>query len=241
MKNSKISFSPSTLNDIIKVKADRITRRERIKQVVTWLSFCLSISAIIVVFELKTYDRGSVVQLASLTDPFEDILDVPQTQQPPPPPPVVQQPIVIEVPDDEDIEEDIEIDLDIEMTEDQVIEEIVAFDEPEEEEAETIFQIVEESPTPVGGLSSFYKYLSKNIKYPAQARRLGIEGKVFLSFVVEKDGSITDVQVMRGIGAGCDEESVRVMKGAPNWKPGKQRGKPVRVRYSFPFVYRLDN
>lgn len=239
MKRSNLSLTPIIIGEVIKVKADRITRRERIKQVVTGLSFCLSIAAIIFVFEIKTYDKGSVVQLASLTDQFEDILDIPQTQQPPPPPPAVQQPVVIEVPDDEEIEEDITIDLDIEMTEDQVIEDIVAFDEPEEEKADEIFKIVEETPTPKGGLSTFYKYLSKNLKYPAQARRMGIEGKVFLSFVIEKDGSITDIKVLKGIGAGCDEEAIRVMKSAPNWNPGKQRGNPVRVRYFFPFVFKL--
>lgn len=75
MKGSKIQFTPEMIGEVIKVKSDRITRRERIKQVATWLSFCLSITAIIIVFELKSYDRGSVVQLASITDQFEDILD----------------------------------------------------------------------------------------------------------------------------------------------------------------------
>ena len=68
---------------------------------------------------------------------------------------------------------------------------------------------------------------------------MGIEGRVFMSFVVEKDGSLTDIVVMEGIGAGCDEESIRVLKNAPKWNPGKQRGVPVRVRYSFPIIFRL--
>jgi protein TonB len=240
MKGPKFKFTPEIIGEVIKAKSDRINRRKRIKQVVTWLSFCLSISAIIMVFELKTYDSGSVVQLASLTEQFEDILDIPQTQQPPPLPPAIQQPVIIEVPNEEEIDEEINIDLDIEMTEDQVIEDIVALDEPEEEEAETIFQIVEETPSPLGGLQAFYRYLGKNLKYPAQARRLGIEGRVFLSFVVEKDGSLTDIKVMRGIGAGCDEESIRVMAHAPKWNPGKQRGEPVRVRFTFPIVFKLE-
>jgi protein TonB len=240
MKSSQFEFSPKIIGEVIKAKSDRIYRRERIKQVVTWFSFCLSISAIIIVFELKTYEKGSVVQLASINDQFEDILDIPQTQQPPPPPPAIQQPVIIEVPNEEEIDEEISIDLDIEMTEDQVIEDIIAFDEPEKEEAETIFQIVEETPSPQGGLQAFYRYLGKNLKYPAQARRMGVEGRVFLSFVVEKDGSLTDIQVMKGIGAGCDEESIRVMSNAPKWNPGKQRGVPVRVRYSFPIIFKLE-
>lgn len=228
------------LNDIINVKTERRSRSEQNKHVVKWFSFCISILAIILVFEWKSYDAGSIVQLASLSDSFEDMLDIPVTQQPPPPPPAVQQPVVIEVPDDEEIEEEISIDLDIEMTEDQMIEEIVYFEAPEEEVAETIHQIVEEMPTPFGGLSAFYKYLSKNLQYPAQAKRLGIEGKVYMLFVVEKAGALTDIAVQKGIGAGCDEESIRVLKNAPKWNPGKQRGRPVRVRYCFPIIFKLN-
>jgi protein TonB len=228
------------IDDIIQVKSERNKKRERYRGIITWLSFCISLASVILVFEWRTYDAGSVVQLASLNDSFEDMLDIPVTQQPPPPPPAVQQPVVIEVPDDEEIEEEISIDLDIEMTEDQVIEEIVAFEAPEEEVAETIHQIVEEMPTPVGGLAAFYKYLSKNLQYPSQARRMGIEGRVYMLFVVEKDGTLTDITVQKGIGAGCDEESIRVLKNAPKWNPGKQRGRPVRVRYSFPIIFKLN-
>jgi protein TonB len=240
MKNQQNLIDPITLENIISVKSERIRNQEKYKGVITWFSFCVSILAIIVVFEWKSFDQGSMVQLTSIAGDFEDLVDIPQTQQPPPPKPAIQQPIVIEVPDDEEIEEDIEIDLDITMHEDDVIEDIIAFEAPPEEEAEAIWQIVEETPTPKGGLSAFYKYLSKNLEYPAQARRMGIEGRVFMVFVVEKDGSLTDIQVMKGIGAGCDEESVRVLKGAPKWNPGKQRGNPVRVRYNFPIVFKLN-
>ena len=232
-------IDPSTMDAIISIKSSRIEKQDNYKGVITWFSFCVSILAIILVFEWKSFDDGSLVQLTSIESEFEDLLDIPQTQQPPPPKPALQQPVVIEVPDDEEIEEDIEIDLDIEMHEDDVIEEIIAVDAPPEEEAEQIWQIVEETPTPQGGLPAFYKYLSKNLQYPSQARRMGIEGRVFMVFVVEKDGSLTDIQVMKGIGAGCDEESVRVLKDAPKWNPGKQRGNPVRVRYTFPIVFKL--
>ena len=126
------------------------------------------------------------------------------------------------------------------MDEEDIIENIDAFEKMPDEEVDHIWQIVEETPTPMGGLSAFYKYLSKNLQYPAQARRMGIEGRVFMVFVVEKDGSLTDIQVLKGIGAGCDEESVRVLKDAPKWKPGKQRGNPVRVRFTFPIVFKLN-
>ncbi len=79
------------------------------------------------------------------------------------------------------------------------------------------------------------------MKYPSQARRMGIEGRVYLQFVVDRDGSITDIQAVKGIGAGCDEEAVRVMKTVPKFKPGKQRGVPVRVRMVMPISFKLAN
>ena len=240
MENHQKTINSALVEEIINVKSDRIKRRESTKYVYTWFSFCLSIAAIIYVFEWKTFDEGSLVQLTSLVDNFEDLVDVPVTQQPPPPPPAIQQPMIIEVSDEEEIEEDIVIDLDIAMNEDDVIEEIIIFDAPEEEVAETIHQIVEEMPSPIGGLAAFYSYLNKNLYYPAQARRMGIEGRVFMIFVVEKDGSLTDVSVLKGIGAGCDEESIRVLKNAPKWNPGKQRGNPVRVRFNFPIAFKLN-
>lgn len=149
------------------------------------------------------------------------------------------QPEIIEVDDDEDIQEDIKIDLDIDMNETTVIQEVIFTAAPEEEEADEIFTIVEDQPTPTGGMQAFYKYVSDNLKYPAQARRMGIEGKVFVQFVVDRDGSLSEVQAIRGIGAGCDEEAVRVIQGAPKWNPGKQRGRPVRVRMILPITFKL--
>jgi protein TonB len=77
------------------------------------------------------------------------------------------------------------------------------------------------------------------MKYPAQARRMGVEGKVFVQFVIGKDGSINDVKIIKGIGAGCDEEAARVMQSAPPWNPGKQRGKAVKQRYTLPIIFKL--
>ncbi len=199
------------------------------------ISLLLAISA----FEYKFYDDQSVVNLGTTNEQFEDLMDIPQTEQPPPPPPKVQQPEIIEVPDEEEIKEDINVDLDVEVTQETVIEDVVFDAAPEEEKAEEIFTIVEDQPQPEGGMAAFYQYVQKNLKYPAQARRMGIEGKVFVQFVVDKDGSLTDVQAVKGIGAGCDEEAVRVIEGAPKWKPGKQRGRPVKVRMILPITFKL--
>ena len=85
-----------------------------------------------------------------------------------------------------------------------------------------------------------YKYLAENIKYPQMAKESGIQGRVFVTFVVERDGRVTDVRVLRGIGGGCDEEAIRVVAAMPKWAPGKQRGKPVRVQYNLPVKFTLQ-
>lgn len=104
---------------------------------------------------------------------------------------------------------------------------------------EEIYTVVEETASPIGGMPQFYKYIGSNMKYPVSARRFGIEGKVFVQFVIEKDGSIKNVKVIKGIGGGCDEEAKRVMENAPNWNPGKQRGKPVKQQYTLPIQFSL--
>ena len=141
---------------------------------------------------------------------------------------------------EDDVEvEDVEINAEVDQNE--VIEEYVApeVEEEEIEEAE-IFTVVEEMPEFPGGMAKLAEYLAKNIKYPQLARESGIQGRVFINFVVENDGSVTNVKVMRSLGGGCDEEAVRVVKSMPKWKPGKQRGKPVRVSYNLPVNFKLQ-
>ena len=198
-----------------------------------------SLLLVILAFEWKFYDDGNLADLGNVNDDFEEMLDIPPTEQPPPPPPKIQQPEIIEVPDEEEIEEEIEVDLDVEITDDEVIEDIVFEEVVEEEVAEEIFTIVEQQPEFPGGMGAFYTFVQKKMSYPSQARRMGIEGKVFVQFVVDKDGTITDVMAVKGIGAGCDEEAVRVIKESPKWKPGKQRGKSVKVRMILPITFKL--
>ncbi|MEO3403845.1 TonB family protein [Mucilaginibacter sp. CAU 1740] len=102
-----------------------------------------------------------------------------------------------------------------------------------------IFTSVEQVPEFAGGLEKFGAYLSKNIRYPAVARENNVQGRVICTFVVERDGSLTDIKVVRGIGSGCDEEAIRVLKNSPKWKPGIQNGRPVRVQYSVPISFTL--
>jgi len=98
---------------------------------------------------------------------------------------------------------------------------------------------VEQMPMFPGGEGALLDFLSKNLKYPEEAKEIGTTGRVFITFVVETDGSITDVTIMRGIGNGCDEEAVRVVKSMPNWTPGKQNNVPVRVKFNLPIKFVL--
>ena len=112
--------------------------------------------------------------------------------------------------------------------------------EPTIEEADKIENWAETMPSFKGGLSEFYKFVGSNLKYPAQARRIGIEGKVFVQFVVGKDGSLSDIKVVKGIGAGCDEEVLRIIEKCPDWNPGFQGVRPVRVRMILPVTFKLQ-
>ncbi|WPP52100.1 TonB family protein [Catalinimonas niigatensis] len=103
-----------------------------------------------------------------------------------------------------------------------------------------VFTVVEEQPEFEGGMDAFYRYVANEMTYPLQARQMGVEGRVSVQFVVEKDGSLSDVKAIKGIGAGCDTEAVRVVQNAPSFRPGKQRGKPIRVRMVMPVTFKLN-
>jgi periplasmic protein TonB len=194
----------------------------------------------ILAFTYKVEDENSGVDPNNNQTMVEEIMEVPPTEQLPPPPPKIEQPQIVEVPDEQEIEEEIEIDMDTETDVTETKAEVLApVIEEEKEDPNTIFTVVEETAAPIGGMGAFYEYVSKKIKYPAQAKRMGIEGKVFVEFVIEKDGSITDVKAIKGIGGGCDQEAERILASAPKWKPGKQRGKPVRQKMVLPINFKL--
>ena len=113
-------------------------------------------------------------------------------------------------------------------------------EEEEEPEEQQIFQIVEEMPEFPGGMGECLKFLMKNAKYPTISQENGVQGKVSVKFVIEKDGSIADPVVVRGVDPYLDKEALRVVKSMPKWKPGKQRGKPVRVSYTVPVIFKLQ-
>lgn len=199
------------------------------------IGLTLALLLVLLAFEWRQYDF-SIKDLGTLDDEFEEQLEIPPTEQPPPPPPPpVIPPEIIEVPDEEEEEEGI-IEIDVEFDESEILEDL-----PVEEEVDEIFLVVEEQPTPVGGVKAFYGCIQETLRYPTQAARMGVEGKVYVDFVVEKDGTLSGVGVLKGIGGGCDEEAVRVVRDCPvRWNPGKQRGRPVRVRFRLPITFKLN-
>ena len=103
-----------------------------------------------------------------------------------------------------------------------------------------VYQIVEQMPEFPNGQEALMLYIAKQVKYPPEAKKAGAQGRVFIGFIVEPDGSLSDFKVLRGIGHGCDEEALRVVKSMPKWKPGMQRGKAVRVQYLVPVNFKLE-
>ena len=196
------------------------------------------------VFEFKSYDKQTIDNLQTTVEVIEEEMveitkqEQPKVQPPQPKPQVTQ----IEVVED-DVEVEDEIDINAEVDQDEIIEEY-EYEAPEVEEEEIveaeIFLAVEENPEFPGGPAKMMEYIQKNLKYPMMARESDIQGRVFINFVVEPDGSISNVTVLRGIGGGCDEEAVRVVENMPRWKPGKQRGTAVRVSYNLPVIFKLQ-
>lgn len=221
----------------MEVKKDPKKDLQRSRPQFMAMGMVISLSLAITAFEWRTEQKG-----IDMFDESGQIWDTEQvfiTKMPPPEPPKpkIVAPIVIAT--KEEVEKPpVEIDF-MDPFEDDLTDDIVIY-EPEEEKVEEIHDIVEQMPSPIGGMENFYKFLGKKMKYPKQARRMGIEGKVYLRFVIDTDGRMTDMEVVRGIGAGCDEEALRVMGLAPSWNPGKQRGMPVKVRMIVPIFFKLN-
>jgi protein TonB len=188
--------------------------------------FILAVNIDITSYATEEYqlDEQEIVEM-------EEVIQTEQIETPPPPP---RPPVPVEVPNDEIIE-----DVDIDISSDFDLNDRLDMPPPkqeEEEPEEDFFVVVEEMPQLIGGLAS----IQNEIEYPEMARRAGIEGRVYVQFIVNEQGQVEDPKVIRGIGGGADEEALRAVKQA-KFKPGMQRGRPVRVQYSLPVVFRLQN
>lgn len=217
---------------------------EKTKTMYTLLGLVVALSIVILAFEWKSYDKEvEAEQLTQVVQEVEEMIIQTRQEEPPPPPEEPQQAETTEfeiVDDDQELENEFNIETFENTGNAEVFIPKVEVEEVEEEaEEETIFKVVEESASFPGGMQELYKYVGSNLVYPQQARETGTQGKVFITFVVEKDGSLTDVKVLRDIGSGCGEEAVRVVKSMPKWKPAKQRGKAVRMQFNLPISFTL--
>lgn len=213
----------------------------------TWMliGYVLILAAVFVAFEWTDRDK----QVTTDTGIVEQIVEeemIPITEEPeevkqaPPPPEAPKLEEVIQIAEnDADVEETT-----IKSSEDdntavdiKYVEPVVEEEEPVEEE---IFMVVEKMPEFPGGMAELMKFLSKNIKYPTIAQENGVQGRVIVQFVVNQDGSIVDPVVMRSVDPYLDKEALRVISAMPKWKPGMQRGKAVRVKYTVPVIFRLQ-
>jgi len=208
------------------------------------IGLVISLVAALVAFNLKSYDKEEKEQFVrEASEEQEEIIIQTQQEELPPPPPPEAPEVTTEF---EVVEDDAEIKTELvvnaEVTEDTKNIEItpVKIEEEEEEEDVQIFTVVENDPEFPGGMEALYKYLRSNIKYPQLARDNNITGKVYVTFVVEKDGSIANPRVLKDIGGGCGAEAIRVVKAMPKWTPGKQRGKAVRVQFNLPVSFNLQ-
>jgi periplasmic protein TonB len=210
------------------------------KRMFLQIGIVFALACALLAFEWKQYER-TAFDLGTLEMDFIEEEEIPITRQeqpPPPPPPEPSQELVIV---DDDVEIDEEFTIDVEATVFTEVQEFTPIIVEEEEIAEdVIFTVVEDQPSFPGGEEARIRYLQENLRYPQMAREAGIQGTVFVTFVVERDGSVTDVRVIRGIGGGCDEEAVRVVRNMPRWTPGRQRGQPVRVQFNMPIRFVLN-
>lgn len=228
----------------MEIKKSEKADLERGKGTSILIGFVMALAVMFVTLEWteREVEDNSDLYMARETTITEEMVPItlPEKKTVPPPPAAVAKADIIKiVEDDADIEEDIMV-----STEDQVewvdldeVDYIEVEPEPEEEE---IFMVVEDAPEFPGGINALLEYLKKNIKYPAICRDNNIQGRVIVSFVVNKDGKIVDPEVVKGVNPSLDKEALRVISTMPNWKPGYQRGKPVRVKYSVPVNFRLN-
>lgn len=213
----------------------------------TWLlvGYVIVLAFMFIAFEWTKRDIKIDTSQAITDLVFEEeiipITEQPEQAAPPPPPaapPIAETLTIVE--DDADVEETT-IATSEETNQAVEIKYVPVAVEEEEPEEQTIFEVVEQMPEfPNGGMAGLMQYLSKNIKYPTIAQENSTQGRVTVQFVVNRDGSIVDAKVLRGVDPYLDKEAIRVISSMPKWKPGMQRGKAVRVKYTVPVMFRLQ-
>lgn len=209
------------------------------------IGLVVSLALVLLAFSIKSYDQEEIEQVQTaevLIDDLDVVITDPNEPPPPPPEPEVQAPEFNVVNDNVEIKDEF-LPVDVGDNENSAQDSYAppVDDTPEETvKEEEIFVSVEKMPEFPGGETELYKYLNKNLKYPDIAKEQNLQGRVFITFVVEKDGSIANPKVARDIGGGCGEEALRVVRAMPKWTPGKQRTQTVRVQYTLPVIFQLE-
>jgi len=225
----------------MKIKKSKKANLEKKRGIYFQIGLVVSLSLVLLAFEWTTVESGKIDLIFNRDILIEDDLSeiTIHKKKPEMPKPKIVQPI--EVPDDTEMDDE-NFEIDAEVTEDTKNDLNIQpeYEYVEEVEETAIFKVVEKMPEFPGGVRAMQEFLSSHIKYPYDAKKLGIVGIVYISFIVWKDGSIRDVKVKRGIGGGCDEEAVRVVKSMPVWNPGFQRNIPVNVECILPVKFKLN-
>lgn len=221
-------------------KADLENKRNIFVQ----LGLVMSLGITLLAFSWTTrVEQATTLGTMAQQDVEDEIIPITRQEEvkppPPPPPPKVVEMLNI-VDDDVEIKDDLDI-MDTEADDNTVIDvaPVIAQEAEAEEEAEVFF-IVENMPEFPGGELALRKFIANAIKYPVIAQENGIQGKVYVNFVVDKDGSVTQARIARGVDPSLDKEALRVVNTLPKWKPGMQRGKPVKVSYTVPISFVLQ-
>ena len=217
---------------------------ENKKSLMTEIGLVITLGIVLAAFEWSTtdvkIDTSGMIEEAAVEEEIVPITRQEEIKPPPPPPPPKMSDIINIV--DDDVELDDELDLpDTEADENTTYDyqqEIAVVEE--EEETQEVFFIVEEMPVFPGGEEALRKFIAQSVKYPVIAQENGIQGRVFVSFVVNQKGEVTNVKVARPFDPNLDKEAVRVVQSMPKWSPGKQRGKAVKVSYTVPINFVLQ-
>ena len=217
---------------------------ENKKSLMTEIGLVITLGIVLAAFEWSTtdvkIDTSGMIEEAAVEEEIVPITRQEEIKPPPPPPPPKMSDIINIV--DDDVELDDELDLqDTEADENTTYDyqqEIAVVEE--EEETQEVFFIVEEMPVFPGGEEALRKFIAQSVKYPVIAQENGIQGRVFVSFVVNQKGEVTNVKVARPFDPNLDKEAVRVVESMPKWSPGKQRGKAVKVSYTVPINFVLQ-
>lgn len=216
---------------------------ENKKAIFMQIGLIIALASILIAFEWSNSDvRKTDMDLVEDIQAEEEIVPITRQEEvkPPPPPPPPRVSDVLNIVQD-DVELDDELELNTEMDENADVD-ITAQVEVAEEDSEDapVFFIVEEMPEFPGGNEALQKFIASSIKYPVIAQENGIQGRVYVSFVVSAKGTVEQVKIARGVDPNLDKEAIRVVQSMPAWKPGKQRGKPVKVSYTVPINFVLQ-